>query len=387
MRWDHVTNFMVPLIEGVIDYSASQDLHWITLLRPTKVTANGVALYNLDLLDMDTKRTMNVLKGITRLDEMMISPDGHWLVYQEPQGSYSHLIALSLRQSDQRTQLGTCTQTEGNFCKTVVWNPASNTVLWEDSRGLWLSNLDKNRTSLLTSHEIEILDPKGNKSRLSVVFQGLSWAPGGRYLLSEISTAAGVCWYAVFDVYQTKWTEVPDTFLNSCPAHASANWTDEGELLVVKPYMTPTRLYPVVDIWQIVPTKNGLFDLQQETELTGVQIDALQDAESEMDYSILRPYQISSQVIGFGLLSAGSSENTHLYLASLADEKIEHIAQIPGRIRSILWAPDGSGALIITEDNGTASFASLFGNSLIDLTIRSNGEARKFTWSPPSPRS
>ena len=386
MRWDHVTGFMVPLIEGVEDYSADQDVHWITLLRPTNVTANGVALYNLDLLDMKTKQITNLLKGIPRLDEILISPDGHWIIYQKSHDQYSELFALSILQPDQPKKLGTCKPSEGNYCKTVLWSPLSNAVLWEDSHGIWLSNLDKNRTNLLTSHEIDIIDPKGKISMLSVVFQGLSWAPGGRYFLSEILTPAGVCWYAVFDSYQLHWTEVTDTFVTSCPAHASASWTDQGNLLVVKPHVTPGRLYPVVDIWHIVPTKNELFELLLETELNGIQTETAQNTGSDMDYSMLWPKQINQQVIGFGLLPARSSTSTDLYLANMENEQIDLLARISDNIKSVLWTPDGFGALVEKED-GSALFASPYEGALIDLTSSSNGEARKFSWTPPTPRS
>jgi len=62
------------------------------------------------------------------------------------------------------------------------------------------------------------------------------------------------------------------------------------------------------------------------------------------------------------------------------------LMQIPDDTRQTLWAPDGSGALVINGD-GQVYFASLANNQLLDFGATLGEKAGDFTWLAPAPRN
>jgi hypothetical protein len=381
VRWDHLTNFMTTLVEGVSDYSANQDSRRIALLREMRITANGVALYNLDLLDMDNKQISNLLKGSPRLNELTISPNGVWIAYQTDQKENAPIYAINIHAVDQPRQVGVCHASASVPCKIVGWSPDNFSLIWEDNQGVWISKMDKSQPALLTGDQIEVVDPKGQTSQVTVSFKGMNWSPNGRYILSQVITEANVCWFAVLDSYQLRWTEVPGTFESTCPARASVAWTEDGTILVMN--LTQQISAPRVTIsdWQMVPTRPGLFALMNEVELA-----ILQAPSGDAKLITLWPATVDENTIGFGISTINSESGIAFYLADLEQERITLITEIPDQPSAALWAPDGSGILNVMTPT-TALFIPIHEEGLVDLSTLSCNNCQIFTWAPPTPRS
>jgi hypothetical protein len=385
MRWDHVTNYMVPLAENVISFSTSFDGHRVVLLRSTGVAANGIALFNLDLLDLHTKQVSTLLKGITRLDNILISPNARWIAFLQGE-TLPTLYSISINEPEQRKQLGVCHKTDYSSCKMVSWSPESNSLLWEDKLGIWVSNLDGSKPILVSTPIIEVTDPKGQKSRISVTFQGLHWSPKGRYVLSQIKTDADVCWFAVLDTRQERWIEVPGTFQMSTPSSASASWMKDGKLLVVNIVNQPKSPNALIDLWQVVPTRNELLVLEKEIQLSNLRFPALsQSVLSEIKYTASWSEQIRDQVICFGITSTGSSQELYLYWVIIEQEVSFFANQVEMQASEVLWSPDGTGALLV-EGSSKVVFIPLEGSQPLQLANLVGKQARDFIWAPPEPR-
>lgn len=386
MRWDHVTDFKTPLVEGVWEYSASQDTRRIVLLRDTKITANGVALYNLDLLDMETKQVTSLLKGIPRINRLTISPNGLWVAFQEQNEASPTIYVLNIRHPDQRQQLGICHEPVGEFCNEIGWSPDNYALFWEDAQGIWISKLGKGQPKLLTGHNIEVSDPRGEMSQVAVAFNDVNWSPGGRYLLTQVITEAQVCWFAVLDSYQSRWTEVPGTFDNICPTSASVNWTDDGKLLVAN--ISQQTAYPNLTLsqWQVIPTRTGLFALEREMEFSNLQIDLTGSSPAgETELITLWPGKILDKFIGFGIGTANPANEMALYLIDLEQEQLKVIIRRPDQADLALWAPDGSGVLLLGASKKVVYVP--FQDVLIDLAESHGIFGDRFVWTPALPRS
>ncbi len=385
VRWDHVTNYLTPLAERVEDFSISAGGERIALLRPTQITANGVALYDLDLLDLHSKQIRALFKGIPRLQGLWISPDGRWVAYQP--GAENSLYAISINDVGQPRLLGTCSQENGLACESVVWDPGSYALLWQDAQGIWISKLDKAQPGLVVKKRIEVTDPKGQKTALPVVFEDLSWSPGGRFILARLKTEAGVCWYAVLDTRQGRWIEAPGTFSQSTPTRASATWMDDGRLLVVRAGDPAGQPPATIDIWQIVPTRDEVLALDQEIELYQMPRPGFEDANHAAITVFVRwADQIDAQSIGFAVTSTNLEAGIYLYQVDLAHEIVTQINPSGIQAATVLWSPDHSGALLV-GDPGPLQFILADGSGALQLNNLAGKQPGKFFWAPPEPRS
>jgi hypothetical protein len=386
VRWDYLTNFTTPLVEGVSDYAASKDARRIALLRQMKIAANGVALYNLDLLDMESKQVSSLLKGYPRLNELTISPNGVWVSYLSGQDQNQPIYVLNTLKEDQPQQIGICNPSASVPCKIIGWSPDNFSLVWEDQQGLWMSKMAKNQPALLSGHQLEVIDPKGHKSTVNVSFNSLSWLPGSRYLMAQATTEAGVCWYAILDTYQLTWTEAPGTFASECPAQASVGWTEDGIIRVVDLAQQSNSPMVTVASWKIVPTRPGLFELVNKIELTHLPLIAGQATSENSKWITLWPGEVGQDTIGFSLGKAIPETGIAFYLVDLDQEQLSLISEYPDQASGALWAPDESGVLVINSP-AQAQFIPIHRKGLVDLSVLACTDCRKFTWTPPAPRS
>jgi hypothetical protein len=384
MRWDHATNYIAPLAENVISFTTSLDGRRVALLRSTRVAANGVALFNLDLLDLDTKQTSTLLKGIPRLHGVLISPNAKWIAFQEGE-SQPTLFVISVNQPEQQKRMGVCNKPDNNYCEMVSWSPGSDALLWEDQSGIWVSELNRSKPTLVTTPVYEVTDPKGQKSQVSVAYHGLHWSPIGRYVLSQIKTPADVSWFAVLDTRQSRWFEVPGTFQPTTPLSASANWMNDGNIMVVNIVNQSESPDALIDLWQVVSTRNELFALDKELQLANLRIPAIsRSVLGDNKYAAGWPEQIGDQTIIFAITSNNSNPQIFLYSVDIEEEVPIFANQAQIKVSEVLWAPDGNGALLI---GGTSKivYVPFDGGQLIQLTDWLSKEAHSFTWTPPRP--
>ena len=82
-RWDRLTHYGVILAENVLEFTASASENLVVMLRSKDVAANGVELYDLEVLDLTSMQVHPITVNLPRVDSISLSSDGRWLVYHE----------------------------------------------------------------------------------------------------------------------------------------------------------------------------------------------------------------------------------------------------------------------------------------------------------------
>jgi hypothetical protein len=218
------------------------------------------------------------------------------------------------------------------------------------------------------------------------MYQGLLWSPKGRYVLTHIKTEADVCWFAILDTRQGRWFEIPDTFQTSTPSSASANWMDDGKIMVVNIASQTESPITLINFWQVISTSNELLVLEKEIKLNNLKFPKLnQFVSGEIYYTAGWLEQIREQVICFVIISKDSNQELFLYFLDI-EQEIPYLANHANiQATDVLWPPDGSGALLI-EGSSKILFAPIDGSEPSQITDLIGKNIHDFTWAPPAPR-
>ncbi|MCU0487437.1 MAG: hypothetical protein MUE67_00635 [Anaerolineales bacterium] len=385
MRWDHVTNYRIPLAEGVVEYSLSQNGRRVALLRTTKVAANGNELFNLDLLDLKNKQVTNLLKSIPRIFQLRASPDGQMIAYQAINKTVN-IAAIAINNPQEEKSIGECRQAELQPCSSITWSVDGYALAWEDNDGIWLSKLGQSNPQLLASHQIEVTDPKGSVSSITVSFGDLRWSPKGRFILTRIQTLSGVEWSAILDTRQGRWKEVPETFGSSSEKGTNTAWMPGGEVLVVNTPLQEPNVAIAIRVWEIMPTGQEFFVLDRNYKIPPdhpalVTNDALLSTAQLAGWAAA----ISEELLSFSIAPNGNTKQLHLFWFELESDNLTYQVYSAENFHSILWSPDGNGALII-QTSGLVEFVQRSQPGLLTLFEPEKGLQALFSWAPPTLR-
>ncbi len=385
MRWDHVTNYKTPLVEGVVEYSLSQDGRRVALLRSTKVSANGSELFNLDLLDLKNKQVTSLLKSIPRIFQLRASADGQMIAYQAVDESVT-ITAIAINNPQEVKSVGVCRQVKLQTCSSLTWSPDGYSLAWEDDDGIWLSKLGQGKPQLLASHQIEVTDPKGLASSITVSFGNLNWSPKGRYLLTQIQTLSGIGWSAILDTRQGRWNEVPDTFKTSVAGDGNATWMPGGEVLVISNPQQKTSLGFSIYLWKIMPTGKEFFVMDRQFRISSDHPELL--SNSALLATVGQAgwiAAISEKMLCFSTQANSSKNQLDLFWFELDSDQLDYQSYSADNVQSILWSPDGSGALVI-QKSGLVIFGRRSQPGSLTLFQPENSLPSLFSWAPPTLR-
>jgi hypothetical protein len=84
-------------------------------------------------------------------------------------------------------------------------------------------------------------------------------------------------------------------------------------------------------------------------------------------------------------ITSSNQASAALFSLSLIDGRVQKLVELPPDTREALWAPDGSGALILGVQL-PYTFFSFNDASLVDLQAIIATGARNFVWLPPAQR-
>lgn len=385
-RWDYVTGFTGILVDNVAEFSVSASGKKLALLRPWKITANGVELFDLDLLDFESKQIITLLEKTSRPFKTTPSPDGGWIAYITSEGE-SKVRAIRSDASSPPIELGLCRRLTVAHCGDVAWSPDSRSILWSDSQGVWISYLEEASTQLVHSRKVEVDDPGGKKNEIQVDFNSLSWSPSGRYVLTEILPFdSGVSWHAVLDTRTGRLVEVPDSFEYHGPI-ASVSWLQDGNLLVAHAAEAPDHKIPFIKSWHILATHDELLVLDKKFDLHSDNFPSFNtQSEANSSHCLNWVAQQNTDSLHLGVTLPEAAAAPVLFALDLQKGKLEKLITIPHDTIEVLWSPDGGGVLIIASD-GQLLFTPASGEALYDLLSVLGADASGFTWLPPAPRS
>jgi len=388
MRWDPFTNYVSLISENVLEYSASRNGRLVALLRSRNMVANGIGMYELSILDFDSKQINPIIEQTTRLYSLSMSPNGEWIAYY-PQKNGGRLTLIRSDDSDERLELGFCHQDLNTPCDPVSWSADNRSVLWSDQRGLWLTQLDWDAPKLITMNMVEFTDPAGVVSTIQVTFDSLVWSPKGRYAIAEIVPSASIArWYVVIDTRREEFEEVPNSFQAGTEA-GNTVWLSDGLLAVGHLNKTGDEPNIMISIYEVVPTHPGIFLAVKELRLykeDGVVIPETSLAPDNnifIDWMQQPNTQIYNLFFGVRLLTETASPT--LYQLFIEDERLQFVNTIPQLTDEVLWASDLSGALLIGE-NSDYYFQPLGEEKIKPLSQIFGKDATGFTWLPPSLR-
>jgi hypothetical protein len=400
MRWDYFTGYSSLLVDNVELFSTSADGKKILLLRPHNISANGQALYDLALLDYDTLQTAALLEEVPYPYWLAISPDGSWFAYQErAEGGAIH--ARRVDSPTQYVELGECdpgdnaAATNEFLCSQLAWSPDSHQVVWSDANGLWISAPLQPEAQFVHEPMVEVSDPKGSVSKVPVTLHNIAWSPAGRVISVQVTPSLqGVHWMSVIDTRLGRMKDIPESS-EYTELSVSVHWTQAGRLVVAHGGDDGS---PFIKLWDVLVTNSDLMVLRRKYELdlerlTGANAAATASATSQAQGPVhltwFSEYDEDTFFLGITYTSPanqnGSNAAPLLFSLNLNEGGIRKLIELPYDASHVLWAPDGSGALILGEHEQLLFF-SLLKNNLSDVHSNIGAGAHSFVWLPPAPR-
>jgi len=390
LRWDHVTHYSSSLAENVVAFSTNANGSKIVLLRPRGMAANGNELFDLDLLDFSNKQTYTLIEGTSRLLDLALSPDGAWLAYQHRLDGRSTISLMRISDPANPVDLGPCEAQPADSCTPLAWSPDSQSLAWSDQRGLWVAGAGKGSARLLHSGTVEVPDPQGNTSQIEAQLTAPEWSPVGRFVLVQVvPDQSEASWQAVIDSLTGGMGQVLDSYKTS-PGQVSVSWLPDGRLAVARSSDQEKQTPAAIQVWDVLATNpallvsTGLYKFPAGILPSGVTSDTI---SNQLIYALRLDWiqQTTPGHVLFGVRQAENSTQSALYDLNLLTNSVTELFQLTPEIERILWAPDGSGLLILTSD-GRALFTSADGKEIFNLEPTTGSAPTGFVWLPPTLR-
>ncbi len=402
MRWDYVTQYASLLADRVIAYAAVADEYAsyqlpetvekavkkkptkLVLLRSQEITANGAELFDLEILDLESKQITSLVEKIPLIESLQLTKLGDRLAYIQ-RGDNDQIFMLDLSGQNKPQHIADCVKENDETCNSFLWSPDGRYLAWSDPRGIWLAQVEDLSVQLVQPDIITVKDPRGQESKSRVDYELHSWSPAGRFILVKlIPSAEGVQWYSLLDTRLARLVNIPES-ADYSNRSSKITWTYDGDLLVAHASLPEFQQAPYLQFWQIIPTNNTLLSAGKKLELNHSCITDNQANLTEVQLCPIYFQQLDPITYRLAILNPQGTGSAKLYQLNIEKNILEIILPIPATTQSVLWSPDTNGALILGENNQVA-FASFIHNQLMDLTMITGKEAHSFQWLYPSPR-
>jgi dipeptidyl aminopeptidase/acylaminoacyl peptidase len=371
------------LASHVSAYAASASGQRVALLRTHDITANGVALFDLAVLDFESMQVRTLLEKTPRLAHLTISPDDGWIAYISLEEG-NQIYALNIQSPEQRRVLGACHQGETTLCSEIHWSPDGKMLLWSDARGIWISSSDHNLPSLAHPNRVQVVDPGGKQIEIEVRFQNLRWSPDGRYVLVEtLPQGSEVRWQAIVDTRRERLVRVPESF-ESQQLSSPVIWMQDGSLLAILNNPASSSEQPHLRHWQVVDTHDELLILNQGFALSSTDLPLAPEGGAQRAYCANWLTRSAENQLLLVFSVPGSRLAPVVFSLDLAEGKLHKLFELPPDIDQLLWTPDGGGALILGEQS-RLMFVSGYNEVQLDLRPILGEDAHDFNWLPPGP--
>lgn len=380
--WDHFTKRIETLAQDVIEYSVNQSGQRIVLLENKAIAANGVALYRVALLDLETGQTSTIIPETARVYGLTISPDGRWIAYTSQENGGS-IYAQPVDGDVKANKIGECVVEHELRCiSKITWAPDGSSLLWSDERGIWLSDLKETSPQLVLADKLPIQDPQGETNDVQMTYQQISWSPSGRYALAVVSPVASeVRWQGIVDISTNRLAQIPNTYEYK-EQSTSAAWMPDGELIVAHRSDAQTGRAPFLELWSVLPTRDELLKLEGTYELpvNDITINPLY-AEAKINYYPKFLSAISDRQIAIALFPQDDQFPPTLFIYNLKYSLLEKLNEIIYDSDNVLVSPDFSGAMI-TGWHGEILFAPNDNAPIVDMRAIFGGKISNPAWLP-----
>lgn len=346
----------------VVDFATDRQQRRVVVLVNRGVSANGVGLYDLALLDLERGAARTLLAEVRRLERLAPSPDGSWAAYSDSHSQQIYLLSLEQESSPQA--LAVCRSEVVGAC-TPAWSVSGKYLAWADEQGIWQASAPDWQASLASPLVLSMLDIDGSQRQVQVQAGRLIWAPFDRYLLAEISPQTGQqYWLAVVDMRTGIADEIPGpTFFAG--SELPATWLTDGSLITLH-HQPASDASLQANLWQLFPTRKPMPMLQRSLE-----IDLAATGFANLQVVANR----------FLLFRAQDQDNAKGWLArlDLQFEQLNWVLQTPGGVRRATWAPDGSGVFLEVEPD-ISVYATAGGARFVDVRDWFGDDLSSLTW-------
>lgn len=375
MRWDSGNGLMETIIQvqqydddavalidqavspgSILRYSGDRRFMNIALLRSKGVSANGVELFDLALLDVNEAGVIILIEELPRIYQLSISPDGRWIAYSLDEYS-GQIYALRTSGVGEPVEIGHYEIDEEWEYGPIRWSPDSRSIIWSDSRGLWLSYPDDPEPLQVLSDILEIRDFEGDNANIRVMYTILNWSPMGRYILATVKPyQSTVKWQAIIDTRRGHIAEVPGSYEFQNPA-AKAKWGLNGDLFVANGNNTEENEIPSLQIFKVVPTRDDMIILEEEFLFRPEQLaEATGRAEYQNHLYIDLPTQINEWEQSFILRTTDNRSLPTLFKYDKKSSTMTAIMEIPSDAYNIEWSDDGQSAILLGQHGSILIF-------------------------------
>jgi len=349
-----------------------------TMISPTVATGEPpvsipYTASELLFLDVVSKDSWTIVPTITDLQDVAISSNqkqvafiGGKLEYQaspnlDVMPEASHVFVISTPDGTARP-VATCT----DFCGNLTWHPTNDFFTWTDRAGLWMFNLSGSSPQLLLTNQTD--NPATTR-----VFQGISWATNGRFLLLWQQAWEGGS-RVVYDVPTGQIMPVPDSFVYAEPFPTEVSWMRDDRLLVLRSAISGSSRQAAIELWR-VDADAGELVREESYQPPGA-------------FSAAGGLHLENGRFAYALLNQNDAQTSGLYRQTSLSATPERVnGLIPAFLApEVVWVPDGSGAVAV--QNGYVLYAPVSGEGLFDVTAVFGSQPHDFVWLPPgnSPR-
>lgn len=243
-----------------------------------------------------------------------------------------------------------------NYCSAPLWHIENNLAVWGDRNGLWLYNI------AATTPESLLPSPVVDASfDLREVYGPIAWANNGRYLRIWRSVMEGGS-QAILDIPTRTLIDIPDSFVYVDPFPIEISWMPDDRLLIAANGQNemPT---PTLSLWRI-SLDEGRVNREEILTL------------SNQPVGVQGAIHLADGRFAYGLIGDGSQSASGTYLLTSLSQPPERVNALPdglfgeeifwpGDGLSVLWSPDGTGAIIEAKDE--LFYAPANGNALYHI--------------------
>lgn len=376
-RWQRDGQVVTLLGEDVVDYTLSADGRQAVvarLLTSTEISntitavTETIGTYDLNYVNLETGNTRTLVSDLNSNVHFpltfSLAEDGNHLAFsglglgnpesivlaEEPM---TELYVMETASALMPKKVRDCVER----CEGLVWHQDNNFFVFSDRDGLFLYNVAAKEPELLVSGD--------TGAAFNQRFRPLSWAKNGRWLMMFYSQYIEGAETAIFDVPTKQIMTVPNSGFYAGSFFPELTWMADDRIFLTRPENAETG--PVWGETYRINQDEGRVVRDESVQLT---------AESMQP---LAPMHWQNGRFGYGLF-AGNHPDNGLYQRIAFNEPAERVSDLPVQMpREIVWAPDGSGAVMQAE--GGMYYAAV-DEALVDLETAVGLRGHNFTWLP-----
>ncbi len=246
------------------------------------------------------------------------------------------LYFVDLLNSRPPVEVDQCAET----CTPVLWLPSSNAFVWGDDEGLQVAEVTGASSPVPEIAAEPYLISVSARAQQTGSYLPLSVSPSGRYVIARKGIYTGSV-LAVVDLISGRVESLPGTGAYT-GASTGVTWHAGDLVVIARPGIARLELAPAIEIWAIDPNADE----------TMYQLFGLHEISANYDLVPNSPAQLQDGRIGFSLSNFREPDDPQgngLYVLDQSTGQIVQVNYLPRvTIEAVLWAPDGSSALLQT---------------------------------------